>query len=97
MVNQSVIEKSKELVHPMETDGDLCPTDMVKVGNQDKEIDLKLSSSWVTNGSEVTNHKAHIPVDGIKGEGHYGRNLNSREHQEEAPTNKRKESEIGLT
>jgi hypothetical protein len=36
------------------------------VGNQDEEADLKLSSSGVTNGSEVTDHKAHIPESRVK-------------------------------
>jgi hypothetical protein len=32
MISLFVIEKSKEMAHLMESDGDLCPTDMVKVG-----------------------------------------------------------------
>jgi hypothetical protein len=74
MVSQSVIEKSKEMTHLMETDEDLCPTDIVKVSNQDEEADLKVSS-----GSEIMDQEVKITTDDFTGEGQYERN-NSRRY-----------------
>jgi hypothetical protein len=50
MTNQSVLAKSQGFADSTEADEDLCPTNIVKVSNQDEEAESKLSSSQVANG-----------------------------------------------
>jgi hypothetical protein len=80
MTNQYVLAKLQGFVDSTRTDGNECPTGFVTESNQDKEVGSKLSSSWVTNGSEVT---YHIPFDEIKGEVHYGGECYSEMHHKE--------------
>jgi hypothetical protein len=59
MINQFVIEKSQGFADSTKTDGHQCTTGMVKESSQDEEASSKLSSSWVTNGSEVRSQSAY--------------------------------------